>query len=140
MDKIIIDEGYLKELINKNWQDIENLQRQIDSLSDEDLKTTALKKFLNKLLTSYYVFTGCVENILADFDNNVSSDTINQNTLNISSSTIDTADIINPIDSNINNYSNTISEADFEPFEYFVDFDEPIGEKPTDEDILKLKI
>ena len=145
MNKIVIDKGYLNELINKNWQDIENLQRQINSLSDEDIKTVELKKLLNNLLTSYYVFTGCVENSLANFDNSVYSDIINQSTLNIKSDAIneietDAEDIINPIDSNVNSYNNIASKDDFEPFEYFVDFDEPVGEKPTDEDIAKFKI
>jgi hypothetical protein len=27
---------------------------------------------------------------------------------------------------------------DFEPFEYFVDFDEPVGEKLTDEDLYQI--
>lgn len=139
MNKIVIDKGYLNELINKNWQDIENLQRQINSLSDEDFKTIELKKLLNNLLTSYYVFTGCTENILANFDDKISSNIIAQDNLNIESNIVNKIEtnMVNPIDYNINSCN---KETDFEPFEYFVDFDDPIGEKPTDEDILKLKV
>lgn len=149
-EKIVVDTEFLNDIISKGWLDIENLQSQIASLSNDDAKTAELKKLLNNLLTSYYVFTGCVENLVSKDFSKVTTNNHNiiplevvidkqaeipelDNKISVAHETT-----IEPIDikmvSNIKDIA-TMPKDDFEPFEYFVDFDEPVGEKLTDEDL-----
>lgn len=145
VDKIVIDKGYLSELVAKTWHDIEGLQSQIASLNSEDSKTAEVKKLLNNLLTSYYVFTGCAENILTDFDSII----IDKPVQSTASDEMNTSNNEIAIETDSDNFEviaqNEYSELevlpeddDFEPFEYFVDFDEPVGEKITDEDLYNI--
>lgn len=141
-EKVIIDKEFLDDVTTKNWQDIENIQSQINSLSNEDTKTAEFKRLLNNLLTSYYVFTGCVENLSVKFDQQPyeacpvittipdSKDDIEAEKEPITTITVNTEEVA-PIE-------DILPEEDFEPFEYFVDFDEPVGEKLTDEDLYRI--
>ena len=135
IDKIIIDKTFLEDTINKSWHDIENLQSQIDSLSTEDIKTAELKKLLNNLLTSYYVFAGCAENMLTNFDN--VSNVYTQDIIEDNEVVDEEVSEIEPSESlyEEENIESLPENDDFEPFEYFVDFDDPVGEKITDADL-----
>lgn len=137
VDKINVDKELLSDIISKAWHDIEDIKSQVDMLSNEDYKTNEFKKLLTNLLTNYYVFVGCTENMLTDFDDikqaiiePESKETGNAITVPLELHDIgvnkDTQDEFKP---DIDN---------FEPFEYFVDFDEPFGEKITDEDLYKI--
>ena len=62
-DKIKIDNNFINDLITKSWQDSESIQNQIDSIEIDSPQATKVVKLLKELLTSYYVFTGCLENL-----------------------------------------------------------------------------
>ena len=124
----------LNELASKGWQEIEYLQTQLANLDDNQ----ALKQLLQNLVTSYYVFVGGLENLQADttISTGVSIDIIEQPVpakVEHQENTKE-AEILD-----LNNYCQNEVQAttilDSEPFEYFVDFDEPIGEPLSDEDL-----
>ncbi len=131
-NKIKIDKNFINDLIAKSWQDSESIQNQIDCIEVDSAVAAKTVKLLKDLLTSYYVFTGCLENIENEPINVVDPEPRAiepENTVDVpeESVNVDIADI------------NTLSEFDTEitgePFEYFVDFDEPTGEPLTDGDL-----
>jgi hypothetical protein len=136
-DKINVTNELLSELENKGWQEIEYLQSQIANLADGQTNSKLAQLYKN-LLTSYYVFVGGIE-ILAGEPVNNSPEDINvsepeivkiepaQNAEEAEITTID-----EPIESD--DYTSDTNEVT-EPFEYFVDFDDPIGEPLTDDDL-----
>ena len=126
-NKIEVTDELLSEFITKGWQEIESLQYQIANIHDNNLN-----KLLNNLLTSYYVFIGELEN-LSDTDHTSvsSSETaaidVKKQQENIMDMPIDCQVEPTAIKSNISH-----DEPGFEPFEYFVDFDDPVGVAITD--------
>jgi hypothetical protein len=135
-DKLIITKDFLKDLETKSWQEIEHLQNQIANIEDSLENKTLLQLFKN-LLTSYYVFIGGLENLDTEAYANTISNKIDDKK-EVIPEIKDTADdylsdlvfdepTIDKSESVVNDYS--------EPFEYFVDFDEPIGEPLTDDDL-----
>ena len=129
-DKIKIDNNFVNDLIAKSWQDSESLQNQIDSIEVNSPQAAKVVKLLKDLLTSYYVFTGCLENIEHEPVNgtelatepmeepiSIPEEPAYENTSDL--------DMLDEFD----------KEPTNEPFEYFVDFDEPIGEPLTDDDL-----
>ena len=131
-DKIKIDKNFINDLISKSWQDSESIQNQIDSIEVDSPQATKIVKLLKDLLTSYYVFTGCLENLEQEPINIAKSEPIHiEEPMSIPEKSVDenSQDI------------NTLDEFEFddeltsEPFEYFVDFDEPVGEPLTDDDL-----
>ena len=127
-DKLNITEEFIEELTGKSWQEIEHLQNQLTNLADTT-ESKKVKKLLSNLLTSYYVFVGGLENL---------------DVVCVQEQPIETAN--EPIAKNTEaaelNYSpaemtQTLAEEPVtsEPFEYFVDFDDPVGEPLTDKDL-----
>jgi hypothetical protein len=106
-------------------------------LDNTDAKTVEFKKLLNTLLTNYYIFVGCTENIITDFDD-AKQVVEPQETEEIKK--IENISTAEPYSITTNNTQDDLKvhEDNFEPFEYFVDFDEPFGEKITDEDLYKI--
>lgn len=137
IDKVTVDNDLLNDIITKTWHDIENIKSQIEMLDNTDAKTVEFKKLLNTLLTNYYIFVGCIENIITDFDDakQVVEPQETEEIKNIEN--ISTAEPYS-ITTNNTQYDLKVHEDNFEPFEYFVDFDEPFGEKITDEDLYKI--
>lgn len=136
-DKIKIDNSFINDLITKSWQDSESIQNQIDSIEIDSPQAAKVVKLLKDLLTSYYVFTGCLENLENEPINvvepikNTEPEVIVPEKLTVIPEepikvSIPETDIFSELDT---------TEADSEPFEYFVDFDEPIGEPLTDDDL-----
>ena len=134
-DKINTTNELLSELEVKSWQEIEYLQAQIANLS-EGSTNDRLRQLFKNLLTSYYVFAGGIETLLSEPNTAILTRPV-QNT---------ETDII--IDEPITVPTITESAYDFaadeaptnitevtEPFEYFVDFDEPTGDPISDEDL-----
>jgi hypothetical protein len=129
-DKLSLTPELLDSLTSKGWQEIEHLQAQIANIED-----VSLNQLLKNLLTSYYVFVGGLENL--------ASGEVDTNTLEKLSHSTDQeenefdeaslSEILHeePIEKPVINSK----DASFEPFEYFVDFDEPIGEPLSDEDL-----
>lgn len=129
-DKIKIDNNFINDLISKSWQDSESIQNQIDSIEIDSPQAAKVVKLLKDLLTSYYVFTGCLENLEREAVNTVEPEpTYIEEPISIPEE---------PVDENVPDI-NVLDEFDndtvSEPFEYFVDFDEPVGEPLTDDDL-----
>ena len=128
-DKITITKEFLNELEAKSWQEIEYIQNQIANIKDTH-ENTQLAQLLKNLLTSYYIFVGGIENINTNNSTISSSKTIKQ------SDDLKLADLNNS--HSIESFENTsigLIDNHIEPFEYFVDFDEPFGEPISDEDL-----
>lgn len=131
-EKIPVTEELLKELVSKSWFEIEYLQAQLNNLDDNQV----LKQLLSNLVTSYYVFVGGLENLqagktfaLIDTQPKVPKleDSIEDKNISKDLRTLFPEEVI---DTKIG----VVSEP-FEPFEYFVDFDEPSGDPLSDEDL-----
>lgn len=132
-DKITVTKDFIDELTEKSWHDIEHIQSQLANLADTE-ESKKVGKLLSSLLTSYYVFVGGLENID-----------------NVSIAPVQPVELPDePIQSdepNIDEESELFDEPlkleeplenDLEisePFEYFVDFDDPTGEPLTDDDL-----
>jgi hypothetical protein len=134
-EKIQVNKEFLDSLTAKGWQEVEYLQNQIINLEKENSEVLQL---LNNLLTSYYVFIGGVENLI---DKPVVSV---KPTVEPTKEKEDTPQeiIINKSEPEFFEDNMTFEdevtkqeELDFEPFEYFVDFEEPTGEPISDEDL-----
>ena len=139
-DKIRINKDFLNELTARSWQEIEQLQSQISNIEIVTEQDKIVVQLLNSLLTNYYIFVGGIENLNSNDDAN------NEIIVNNQSKK---SDIVIP--RNIDSFEDAFTadltstvpkvqisdstEIGYEPFEYFVDFDEPIGEKITDEEL-----
>jgi hypothetical protein len=139
-NKIQVTKDFLSDLEIKSWQEIEYLQSQIANI-EVTPKTTELVKLLKNLLTSYYVFAGGLEN-LTDVATYEASETVREeDSVEVSTEIETELPIENSTkDDNFNNEvsmkSKEISDEEIsEPFEYFVDFDEPVGKPLTDDDL-----
>lgn len=131
-DKIIVTKEFIEELAEKSWRDIEHIQSQLANLADtEDSKK--VRKLLNNLLTSYYVFVGGLENIdNIKYYQEPLIDTSEEPELMITDEPIIAEPEYEPIEIEAP-LENELEVS--EPFEYFVDFDDPIGEPLTDDDL-----
>lgn len=129
-DKIKIDNNFINDLIAKSWQESESIQNQINSIEVDSPQAAKVVKLLKDLLTGYYVFTGCLESLdqepitviepepsSAEEPISIPEEPTNEEVSDIKA--------IEELD------NETISE----PFEYFVDFDEPTGDPLTDDDL-----
>ena len=131
-DKVKIDNTYIKDLITKSWQDSESIQSQIDNIDIDSTQAAEVVKLLKNLLTNYYIFSGCLENLefSSTTEKNLMSEPVQQKEpVNISKisivESVPAIDALNKIE------TKTVDE----PFEYFIDFDEPTGEPLTDDDL-----
>ena len=133
-DKINTTKELLSELEMKGWQEIEHLQTQIANLAEGSVNDK-LRQLFKNLLTSYYVFTGGVETLLSEPEHEIAKP--DKHVAEVKTDlVIDEPVITEPIDDFVP--ENTYSIKDYEvsePFEYFVDFDEPIGEPISDKDL-----
>jgi hypothetical protein len=132
-DKITTTEELLSELETKSWQEIEYLQAQITNLA-EGPTNDKLRQLFKNLLTSYYVFAGGIETLIGEPEYKV-TEPIKPEAM----SDVD-KEIIEPAAETINDFTpnNTHPVDNYEagePFEYFVDFDEPVGEPISDDDL-----
>ena len=142
-DKLSITKDFLDELEAKSWQEIEHLQSQIANIEVTAENAKLIQLFKN-LLTSYYVFVGGLENLGSEDVAAASIDNICIDKEQISTDVEKAVgsddyhdepcedDIFEPV---FVEKQNSAVEADIEPFEYFVDFDEPTGEPLSDEDL-----
>lgn len=132
-NKSITTKTYLTELISKSWQEIEYLQSQKNNL-ENSIINDKVQKFFNNLLTSYYVFVGGIEMLLGelDVDTEYNKSSAPEEMILTTSSFNETPD-----EPTVNQMTQVILEENnsIEPFEYFVDFDEPIGEPISDKDL-----
>ena len=139
-DKIVATEEFLSELIAKSWQESEEIQQQISNIDNSTRLGAEVVKLLKGMCSNYYVLIGCLENLA---DGTVLSGTDSAEPLKA----VDTHAIaeVEELDKKlgVEQTHGTIlatpapagEETAFEPFEYFVDFDEPSGDPITDEDL-----
>ena len=131
-DKIQITSEFLGDLETKSWQEIEHLQAQIANI-EVNQESTPLINLLKNLLTSYYVFAGGLENLSGEpiSIDSTYAEKPEEKVLPLADIKLEA-----PIEEPIRDSSNDIRAADtFEPFEFFVDFDEPSGEPLSDEEL-----
>jgi hypothetical protein len=131
-DKIRVDTNFINDLIAKSWEESESIQNQIDSIEVDSDTAVKVVKLLKELLTGYYVFTGCLENLAnepIDITKAEPAPVMAEAPKAIpkgpAKMVAPNADILPELD----------YESEAEPFEYFVDFDEPTGEPLTDDDL-----
>jgi hypothetical protein len=124
-DKLDATKDFIEELTEKGWQEIEYLQSQLTNLADTE-ENKKVGKLLNSLLTSYYVFVGGLENLDNSESYTVSAEPNIEPCLAPESyEKVVTNTSLAPED-----------KQDYaEPFEYFVDFEEPTGDPITDDDL-----
>lgn len=140
-DKIPVTKEFLEELTNKGWQDIEHLQAQIANIDNIEENTKLIQLFKN-LLTSYYIFVGGLENLDSENITVKKLELAKEPTvieMPAEKTTRDTEMAKDPLLDTIV-FDEPIKKAtsdDIEPFEYFVDFDEPVGDPWTDDDLYK---
>ncbi len=138
-DKLKVDKNFINDLITKSWQDSESIQNQINSIEVDSAIAVKTAKLLKDLLTSYYVFIGCLENL-----ENEPVKTIEPEPAKVIEPEIIVPEKLTIIpeepmkactpDTDIFVDYNP-GETIVEPFEYFVDFDEPVGKPLTDDDL-----
>lgn len=127
-EKLPITTELLNELITKSWSEIENIQTQLANLDNP-----TIKQLLKNLLTSYYVFVGGLENFQTSQTDENSFTTDNIEPVKEEDTKSAVSDKTDLVDFHLN--STQVLEALNEPFEYFIDFDEPVGEPISDEDL-----
>ena len=142
-DKILITKEFLNDLETKSWQEIEHLQNQIANIEITP-ETVEVIKLLKSLLTSYYVFTGGLENLadipsthkVKNFSDKAGTKK-DQVLVNIKEPVKKTERELYATDDIFESLTSTkgLKEPISEPFEYFVDFEEPTGDPISDEDL-----
>ena len=129
-DKIKVDNNFINDLITKSWQDSESIQNQINSIEVDSPQAAKVVKLLKDLLTGYYVFTGCLESLEQEPITVIEPEPIfAEEPISIPEEPTD-AEV-----SDIKAIEELDNETISEPFEYFVDFDEPTGDPLTDDDL-----
>ena len=131
-DKIEITDEFLNELISKSWQEADTLKQQILNIDVDTNRGCDVAKLLKNMSTNYYVLIGCLEALL-DKDEKAVFNEIEEPTpepvqQNVDEPVLKADDL---------SFSIVDINAVPEPFEYFVDFDDPAGEPLTDEDLYK---
>ena len=138
-EKINITEEFLEELISKSWQEADALQQQIANIDTSCKLGADVVKLLKNTCTSYYTLIGCLE-ALVDEPEAVELHTDTADKEDAVETKPELLDEFEPEDSGLGLPAEPQSvsaevKQDFEPFEYFVDFDEPSGEPITDKDL-----
>lgn len=130
-DKLTITKELLKDLEEKSWLEIEHLQGQIANIEDSQ-ENKVLIHLLKNLLTSYYIFTGGLESL-----NDEKTDYVIPSVEKSTKVEVTADDYLTDLvfDTPNEQIATTVDIGADEPFEYFVDFDEPTGEPLTDEDL-----
>jgi hypothetical protein len=131
-DKLTINNEFLKDLETKSWQEIEHLQNQIANIEDT-AENAGILQLLKSLLTSYYVFTGCLENIENEpIDTVVKAEPAH---VAVEAPQVIPEKSVKVVAPKVDILPGLDYKTEAEPFEYFVDFDEPTGEPLTDDDL-----
>jgi hypothetical protein len=128
-DKIQATSEFVKDIETKSWQEVEYLRAQIAN-TEVNQENAALVNLFKNLLTSYYIFIGGLENL---FDEQAFTDIAidEEPTPTFKLNTVEATK-----EETVPKFTDEIIDSDtFEPFEYFVDFDEPFGEPLSDEDL-----
>lgn len=132
-EKIEITTDFIEELISKSWQETGSLQQQIANIDTNTKLGAEVAKLLKNICNSYYVLIGCLETFTEDQN---STEGVTTSTMQNSVELEVSKEPIDQVDEQSENISLPVATiADFEPFEYFVEFDEPVGKPITDTDL-----
>ena len=135
-DKISVTAEFLNELISKSWQETETLQQQIANIDTNTKLGSETVKYLKNACTNYYILIGCLEALV---ENPNTAETEIETDAAIPQNTVNAEAYDEPYKAEANTEEMpilpTVPTDDFEPFEYFVDFDEPSGTPITDTDL-----
>lgn len=131
-DKIEITDEFLNELISKSWQEADTIKQQIENIELNTQRGCEVVRLLKNMSTNYYVLIGCLEDLL-DKEEKLMSDEIEEPAEEPTQQYID-----EPVLEVDEPYSTPLDTSIVsEPFEYYVDFDDPIGDPISDEDLYK---
>lgn len=134
-DKIEVTEEFIKELISKNWQEVDVIQKQLTNIDTSSTMGNELAHILKNACASLYTLIGCLENLLDDPEQPIITKTSKIAEIEPDNAVCDEAeDVLAEPEIPIAIAKDSHS-TDFEPFEYFVDFDEPSGSPITDKDL-----
>lgn len=138
-DKIEVTKEFLNDLIAKSWQEAEAIQQQAANINTSTYLGTEVAKLLKNTCTNYYVLIGCLESLIEnpskDFintDSHVEAECIQKH---YDVETLDTPRAKQESEDLVDTPTDIEQNQNFEPFEYFVDFDEPSGESLSDKDL-----
>ena len=136
-NKIIVTNEFLNELIGKSWQEVETLQQQIANIDTSSQLGTNVVKLLKNTCTSYYTLIGCLETLAEEPETALLPTVItNETDIQEEKQELMGESVIEALDKKLpTTLKNQQTEVmqNFEPFEYFVDFEEPLGKPITDE-------
>lgn len=130
-EKIEVNEEFLNELIAKSWQETEAIQQQVANIDTSTKLGAEVAKLLKNTCTNHYILIGCLEALAENPKSAEEVETLqNTDELKVPEETI-------PLENETAMPASLRAEAavDFEPFEYFVDFDEPFGDPVSDKDL-----
>jgi hypothetical protein len=133
-DKIKVTDEFLAELIAKSWREAEALQQQVTNIDTSTVIGAEVVKALQNTCTNYYVLAGCLESIADKLNDDVFSITDSDTSVDNSENNTKLSVPETVQDKSIDVIS-TDNANNFEPFEYFVDFDEPLGDPISDQDL-----
>ena len=128
-NKINVTEEFISELISSSWQETENIQQQIANINTDTKLGAEVARLLKNACTNYYILIGCLEQLAENSGIAVTNTDIEPESVQKVAEP-DHCDL--PAELCTAQATNTI---DFEPFEYFVDFDEPSGTPLSDQDL-----
>lgn len=137
-DKIEITADFLNELITKSWQEVETIQQQIANIDSSSQLGAEVSKLLKNVCTGYYTLIGCLEDAAEEPSAiKLATKAVNEPVTEVLQNRSDEfdAEVVNTETSTLNIATIVDVKQDFEPFEYFVDFDEPIGDPLSDKDL-----
>jgi hypothetical protein len=134
-DKIEVTEEFLNELIAKNWQETDALQQQIANIDTSTQLGAKVARVLKNTCTNYYVLIGCLESLIeGDIPQREFITKDEHDDMSVEPEIETPQEHLATVD-NQELSPNAEINTNFEPFEYFVDFDEPCGEPITDKDL-----
>ena len=137
-DKIEINTEFLTELLSKSWQEADAIQQQITNINTTTALGAEVARLLKNTCTSYYVLIGCLEALLED------PETAEAGNIKQEEAGVQVAIANKPcnheqehtrVEPNKIYDASAETASEQEPFEYFVDFDEPSGPPITDDDL-----
>jgi hypothetical protein len=129
-DKIEVTKDFLAELNEKSWQEVEAIQQQIANIDVSTPYGVEVTKLLKNICTGYYILIGYLES--TDEDTYLVTSEM-PDAVSYEEAAAEQEELI--INEPVVTTQATEQKDDFEPFEYFVDFDEPFGEPLSDKDL-----
>lgn len=127
-EKIDVTDTFIKELISSCWQEVESLQQQTANINADTPLGAEVVKLLKMASTNHYVLIGNLECLLDGNQAKVDNMQVIEEP-----AAANAKDLEGTQEQKLSDYP--AEDAAFEPFEYFVDFDDPIGDPMSDKDL-----